>query len=135
MGIRLSQKHGVNPSLEQCFVCLKDVGIILFGAMRGDAEAPRRVCLPNNEPCAECRRWMEQGVILISVRDGEPDHANPYRTGGWVVVRDEAIKRWELDPDFERSILQRRMAFIEDAVWDRIGLPRGEAKPETRSDQ
>lgn len=26
-GIRVSKKHGVNPSLEQCFICMKEVGV------------------------------------------------------------------------------------------------------------
>lgn len=127
--IRLSEKHGVNPSLEQCFVCMKDVGVVLFGKLKGDAEAPGRVCLgPNSEPCDECKGFMEQGVILISVRKGESGN-NPYRTGGWCVVKDEAITRWGMSPELEESILKRRMAFIDDETWNMIGLPREHEPP------
>jgi hypothetical protein len=54
---------------------------------------------------------------LVSVRDGT-DHDNPYRTGGMCVVKPEAAQRW-----FD-TIGNGRIAFVEDTVWDRIGLPR-----------
>jgi hypothetical protein len=127
MGIRLSEKHGVYPGLEQCFVCMKDVGVVLFGQMRGDAEAPRRVCL-GKEPCDECKKLMELGVIFISVdeKKSKGDMQNPWRTGGWCVVKEEAVRRMFEDGPILDSVLKYRMAFIEDEAWDKIGLPRGE---------
>jgi hypothetical protein len=127
--IRLSEQHGVNPSLMQCFVCGEDVGVALLGKLPGDEQAPHRICFgPNDEPCDKCKDHMKMGIILISVRDGE-EGDNPYRTGGWCVVREEAIKRWLEEGDNEElltDILKRRMAFLPDEVWDMIGLPRGE---------
>lgn len=127
MGIRLSEKHGVNPAVEQCFVCMKDVGVVLFGRLRDDAEAPRRACV-SREPCAECQKLMELGIILISVdeKKSDGDMQNPYRTGGWCVVKEEAVRRMFDDGPILDSVLKYRMAFIEDEAWDKIGLPRGE---------
>ena len=134
MSIKLSPQHGVNPSVEQCFVCMKDVGVVLFGKMKGDAEAPRQVCLgPSSPPCTECQGHMEKGVIIISVRDGEEPEEdnvgnwNPYRTGGWCVVTDDFIKRViKDDPELRDSILKKRMVFMPDEVWGWLELPRGE---------
>jgi hypothetical protein len=173
--IKLSEKHGVNPSIEQCFVCMKDVGVVLFGKVKGDQEAPRRVCFgPNSEPCDECKGYMKQGVILISVREpaerlhictdckhewlspvykaeessnisgiqspncpscdsrnvaispGEvEDPKNPYRTGGWCVVREDFIKRAFQPEELVNQVLGSRMAFVGDETWDAMGLPRG----------
>ena len=64
--IRLSQKHGVNPSLDTCFFCGEPKGIALFGKLKGDAEAPRSVLL-NYEPCEKCKAVMAQGTTVISV--------------------------------------------------------------------
>jgi hypothetical protein len=127
----LSPEHGLNPSLEQCFVCMKDVRVILFGRMKGDAEAPRRVCL-DKEPCADCKKWMEQGVVLISVDEekSKGDMQNPYRTGGWIVVRDDFIERVVQPEELRKAILKKRMAFIPDEAWDMLGLPRGESRKE-----
>ena len=126
--ITISEKHGVNPGLEQCFYCMKDVGVALFGKLEDDAEAPRRICFGPGNACDECKGYMEQGVILISVDESRStDKDNPYRTGGWVVVRDKAIKRIIAPPELVRDVLKRRMAFVPDEAWDMLGLPRGES--------
>jgi len=117
-GIKISEKHGVNPSLEQCFFCGEPKGIILFGRLKEDAEAPREVCL-NHEPCDKCKGYMEQGVMLVSVKDGS-DRKNPCRTGAIAVIKEEAVKKM-----FKN--FSGRFAFVEDAVWDSFMLPR-EAK-------
>lgn len=121
--IKLSPKHGVNPSVMNCFFCGEAKAVALLGRLKGDAEAPRQAVF-DVDPCDKCTGYMAQGVILISVRNGEsgPD---PYRTGGWCVVKDAAldfIKARELRAD----ILSKRVAFIPDEVWDLVGLPRGE---------
>lgn len=127
MSIQLSPQYGVNPALEQCFVCMKDVGVVLFGRLRDDAEAPRKVCLPGREPCDECKGYMEQGVILISVDESKTDDPqNPWRSGGWIVVRDAAIKRLISNAELRDHILKKRVAFIPDQAWDALGFPRGE---------
>jgi hypothetical protein len=91
--------------------------------MKDDVEAPHGKVI-DKEPCAECKKWMEQGIILISVRDGE-EGDNPYRTGRWVVVKDEAIKRFN-PPEFVEEVLKKRIAFVPDQVWTMLGLPKGE---------
>jgi hypothetical protein len=172
MGIRLSEKHGVNPALEQCFVCGEARGVVLFGRLPNDKEAPRQVVM-DRSPCEKCLGLMQKGVILISVASKvrnhtcrrckhawsspvtlsehtpnisgeakpvcpqcsstgvnstpveEPDGTNPYRTGGWVVVCDEFLKRNLQQPDFLDHILKKRIAFVPDDTWDMLGLPRG----------
>ena len=126
--IALSQKHGVNPSLLQCFVCMKDVGVALMGRLPGDAEAPRRIC-PDQAPCDECKKLMEQGIILISVDEKKTeDRNNPWRTGGWVVMKEEAFARifGGDGTDFVDSVLKSRVCFVPDEIWDAVGLPRGD---------
>lgn len=122
--LRLSPKHGVNPSVEICYVCGKDVGVILFGALKGDVEAPRKACI-NKSPCAECKEWMTKGVICISVNPKlSQDKEDPWRSGGWAVIKDEAITRFlEHNTELLADVLARRVMFIEDDVWDSIGLP------------
>lgn len=125
-GIVLSPQHGVNPSLELCFWCQKERGLVLFGRLKGDAEAPRKVTV-NKEPCDECKGHMDKGIVLISTRDPEKhgdDPQNPYRTGGWVVVTEDALRRWVSTPETLEHILKTRVAFMPDEVWDAIGLPR-----------
>lgn len=124
-GIYLSPQHGVNPSVMLCFWCNKEKGVALLGRLPGDAEAPRAAAF-DREPCDECKGYMEKGVLFISTRNGDAQSDNPYRTGGWCVIRDEDVKRMGIEPpQLLARILQQRVCFLTDDTWDTIGLPRG----------
>jgi hypothetical protein len=114
-GIKISPKHGLNPSLQQCFFCLESKGVLLLGKLKGDQEAPYRICT-DREPCDECRKLMEAGVMCVSVKDGS-DKKNPYRTGKMIVLKVEAAKR--IFPNLGEA----RFVFVEDSVWEYTGFP------------
>jgi hypothetical protein len=117
MSIRISEKHGVNPTIPICFYCGNDKNqIVLMGRLPNDKEAPKNTCF-DKEPCDKCKEYMKQGVILVSVKNGS-DRKNPYRTGGWVVVKEDFVKRV-----FGENMTSR-FAFLEDEAWDKLGLPR-----------
>lgn len=121
MGIRLSDKHGANPSVELCYFCMEAKGVVFLGRLQGDAEAPRETCV-NMEPCEKCKGYMKQGIILISVADGQEPTKDPYRTGSFIVVKEDFIIRTAGD---NHPAMKARFCFIEDTLWDQIGLPRG----------
>lgn len=135
--ITLSPKHALNPSMLICFLCQKDMGVALCGRLPGDKEAPREMCLPGSDPCDACQELMKAGVIMISVDEerSKDSPQNPYRTGGWVAVRDEAVKRLIHTPEMVERILKQRVAFVPDNVWDALGLPRVAADAETEETQ
>lgn len=120
-GIKLSPTHGVNPSVLYCPVCAESSGLALCGRLPGDEEAPRAML--DREPCEKCVGYMQRGIVLISVRDGESGD-NPYRTGRLSVVTEEFMRRVVTPPELLESILQKRVTFLEDSVWDALGLPR-----------
>ena len=138
MSITLSKKHGVNPGLINCYFCGEPKEIALYGRLPGGKEAPRSGVL-DLEPCETCRDLMSRGILLISTRDGEAEKCdaardearragapfipNPWRSGGWVVVSEEAIRR-VLPPEQAEALLQQRWGFVEDSNWNRLGLPR-----------
>lgn len=107
---------------EQCFICGEAKGVTLL-----DGDAPRQVCL-EKEPCAKCKEYMEQGIILISVSEpqNKEEVGSLYRTGGWVVAKEEVIRRVVQPEALRDDILKSRIAFIPDEVWDVLGLPRGD---------
>lgn len=88
MSIKLSPKHGVNPSMIKCVVCGDDAGILLNGRLKGDAEAPRYVI--TGELCDECKAKVDEGYAFIiecrSARGLED------RTGRYVVIKKEALQ-------------------------------------------
>jgi len=128
--IVLSEKHGVNPVIPLCFFCTKPKNeIILAGKMKNDMEAPRNAVW-DTRPCDKCKGFMAKGIILISVDDSKStDHQNPYRSGGWCVVKEDMVKRvLGKNKQLLEATLRMRVAFIVDETWDKIGLPRGEIK-------
>ena len=102
--IRVSMKHGVNPSMSVCFWCGGDDGtILLLGKLPGDKEAPRRT-VASYEPCATCKEKFALGIVVIEAtkhpthgekqeplaRDSDA-YPDAYPTGCHVVVRREAF--------------------------------------------
>ena len=101
--IKLSEKHGVNPSICKCFFCGKPKGVALLGKInKQDDEAPREICI-DYEPCDECQANMDLGITLIGVETTPiMDHQPPiqrtpthdfYPTGSWCVISEEAARR------------------------------------------
>lgn len=113
MELRISKKYGVNPSVETCTICGKDMGVVLFGASYKDAngktaEAPRQVC--TGSICEDCKRVIDNGgIFFIEVRDGESGN-NPCRTGRVIAVKEDAVKR----------ILKNynKVNYVEQSVWN-----------------
>ena len=60
--IRLSEKHGVNPSITICPVCGKDTGIAILGRLKGDKEAPRKMI---GDVCDDCISKLGNDKIYI----------------------------------------------------------------------
>ena len=113
--IRISEKHGVNPSIACCFFCGKEKNeIIFFGRLKDDQEAPRGAVI-NREPCDECAELMTRGVMLIQCTGDEK------RTGKIVVLKVELIGRIIHD-DLAKHILNVRFAFVPIETWNAIGL-------------
>jgi len=128
--IRVSEKHGVNPSLGVCFYCGEDDGtVVLPGRLKNDAQAPHKAVW-TRDPCSKCQGYMNQGVILIEVDEKKTvDHSDPYRVGGFAVVRDEAIEKIFDPPELVKDILRKRIAFITTETWNLVGLADACKKP------
>lgn len=130
-GIRLSKKHGVNPTLGVCFYCGEDSGeIALLGKLKNDAEAPRRMAL-NYIPCKKCEEHMNSGVTLIEVDYTNPHDIAPisrdsagndvYPTSRWCVLTEEAGKRL-----FGDSISKGHRACADTALFKQL-IPESES--------
>lgn len=114
-GITLDKKYGVNPSVEICHVCGKEMGVVMFGASYKDengkpAEAPHKVCMGGI--CDDCKNVIDNGgIFFIEVRDGESGNS-PYRTGRIIAVKESAVK----------GILIRynKVNYVEHSVWEKL---------------
>lgn len=95
MNIKISEQHGLNPTLGICFYCGKETGEIgLLGKLAGDREAPRHAVLSYN-PCKKCEKKFKKGVLIIAVTPSDNKNTwitKGYKpTGQYAVVKAEAI--------------------------------------------
>ena len=122
--IRVSQKHGVNPTIPICFWCGKEKNeIALLGKLPGDAEAPRSTWLIGDyEPCEKCQRIFEQGVHLVEAADHpvihekQPPWHGAYPTGKHFVLRELAI-RGIFAPETAEELCKRKVGFLDQEAF------------------
>ena len=114
-GIILSDKHGVNPSINVCFFCGEDKEIVMFGRLKGDAKAPKRI-IQNYAPCDKCAEIMKKGRTVIEITRNstgmlpiitEPQEAWP--TGRWCVVPTEDAKKLFKDNSVRPVLLEEEL--------------------------
>lgn len=94
--IRISEQHGLNPSINVCFFCGKDKELKLFGKLKGDAKAPTRI-VADYKPCKECEEKMRRGATIIEVTredsGTQPIGYGAWPTGRWCVISKEAAEK------------------------------------------
>lgn len=117
MSVRVSKEHGINPSTDTCFICGKEISVVLFGTAYKDengktAEAPKKVC--TGQLCDNCQKVIDEGgIFFIAVKDGESGK-NPYRTGQVAALKEEAVQK--MFPDFS----YQKINYIEETVFKQI---------------
>lgn len=106
--IKLSPKHGINPSVLHCICCGKDYGVAMLGKLKGDKKAPRDIY---QGLCNDCQGVIDKGgAMIIEVEDGETGN-NPYRTGRIVGV----------SKDFkERNHLENSIMYMERSLFSKV---------------
>lgn len=119
--IKISEQHGLNPTINVCFFCGKDKEVMLLGKLKGDAKAPKRI-IANYLPCKDCADKMSKGRVLIEVTD--VDNNMPeikqgfWPTGRWCVVSKETATQLFKD-DTNKPTL------VEDKVYQMIFDKKG----------
>lgn len=112
--------------MNRCFYCGEAKGIVVDRRLRKTLPSS---AVYDFEPCRQCAEFMRQGVIFISVRDGETDSRDPYRTGRFCVIREDGVKLAPIDDEAKAQALKNRVCWVEDRVWDALGLPSKDHPP------
>lgn len=127
MSIKLSKKHGVNPTMGMCMWCNGPTDeIALLGALKGDIEAPKYSVL-SYKPCSKCKEIWDKGVALIECtpnefKDGRPpftkdsDGNAVYPTGHLFVVKPEAVNRLFMNTEYKAGDI----VAIDDIVYNML---------------
>lgn len=75
------------------------------------------------EPCDKCKGFMEKGIIIVTIDpDKTEDKRNPYRTGGFFVVREEFVERLIEDRNMLDDVMKRRVMMIDHKMAEHLGL-------------
>jgi len=125
-------------ALTKCFFCGKDDRILLASKFDREGEPIQDMKqfhgkAVDHEPCEECAKHMKQGIILIGIKEGDPN----YRTGEFFVIKEEAVKRWATlaeshgdTKSFEMFLnaVRVRCLMIEQPALKAMGFPVKEDK-------
>lgn len=75
MELRVSKEHGLNPTVEVCWLCNKETGNLLLLGHNGGKEADRHTATGN--VCDECNEKFKELVVALEVYE----YDKPDRTG------------------------------------------------------
>jgi len=114
-------------ALTKCFYCGEDYKILInkFPKNKKSIKAIKAAHgkVVDTEPCQKCAEHMKQGIIIIAVdKNKTTNPKNPYRTGGWFVVKENLIRNIVKNKDTVKSVIKRRVAFIEDKALREVGF-------------
>lgn len=118
-------ENKLEVALVKCYFCGKEKGKVMNTKLtKKSAEAIRKMNghAIDYEPCEECKKLMEQGIMFCSVKDGESGN-NPYRTGNICVIKENAVEKM-MTPEMFEKVRKTRFVFIEDSIWDMLGLQK-----------
>jgi hypothetical protein len=121
----------IGVGLTMCYFCGEPNEIVMNtrlteGAAKLAEEVNGKVI--NMEPCQKCSELMKLGIILITIDPDRSDkdwhkqrNPNPYRTGGFFVLKDSAIRRI-FQNDTADWALKHRFMFIEHEAAVQLGF-------------
>jgi len=120
--IRISPKHGLNPSMLCCPICGNGSSIALVGLLPEDKQAPRNMI--DKTPCSNCTDDIEErkklGFICFVIRDEfeKSQGATPWQFfDSYHVIKTDAAQRM-----FQGLDLSYGAAFIPLSIAKQIGL-------------
>lgn len=114
--IRLHPKHGLNPTMPQCYWCGEDTGEIALLGAAYKGEAPRHMVI-SKEPCLKCQSNWAQGIVLF---EGNQSGGDMDLTGRWVVMKEEAIERLFSPAELVQQVLKSRRAVVEPELFNAL---------------
>lgn len=126
-------------ALTKCYFCGKDSDIIINSLLAERVAKKVKEMhgkVVSMDPCRECEGFMKQGIIFLtfdpakSARDWNKDEMpNPWRTGGFFVVRQEAVERMLGPGSMLDFALKYRYMWIEHEAAERLGFFRTVSGP------
>lgn len=123
MAVRISPKHGANPTIPVCLYCGKEKDeIVICGRInRKDDQMPLNSVI-DAIPCENCQELWKNGIVLIRACDTKHENMVPvtaqnnqkvWLDGSTILLREEAAQRM-----FDTHMVKGDRAYLEDKVFD-----------------
>ena len=125
--IRISKKHGVNPTIPICFWCGKEKNeIALLGKLPNDIEAPRKIWIPGDyEPCDSCKTYWSKGIRIVEayeqpfLYEKQSPYYGVYPSENLIVLKDEALEQVFSNIDYNK-VRELGMCFIDHEAFKKL---------------
>lgn len=121
MNIRLSDKHGVNPSVGLCFICGESHSVLLYGKLKGDAEAPRETVHGFCKQC-EDKITKEKKIACIQVTS-DREEGETKRTGPVFFIHEDDWETLPVGKDLTENGKKARIVWIDKEAWEALFFP------------
>jgi len=132
--VRLSKKHGLNPTIPVCYFCGRAKNeVALLGAAgdkiakamgRDSGEMPMHACIDRN-PCEECEKLMKDNILFIIVKDGCTNADELDKRIACAAIPEDIVKK-SINADVLDDILGPRVLCMSETDAKQIGVLRNE---------
>lgn len=112
----------IGVAMALCYFCNEPSHIIMntrLGPGRAAQVEKMHKKIVDMTPCQKCEDFMKRGIIVIGIDEelSDPgweneDMPNPYRSGQWLVVTEDFIKRNVTGP-LLAQVLNNRFVFVD----------------------
>lgn len=129
--IKISPKHGLNPSIPVCFWCGEEKSeIVLLGRVdKEDSQAPMHMVM-NYEPCEKCKKAFSMGIHVIGVNTKPYENGQPpiqedgevmlYPSGAFFVATEQWVNRVITNDQDRERILKCGKLLLDDSIVKEI---------------
>jgi hypothetical protein len=132
--VKLSPKHGLNPTIPVCFWCGQDKNeVALMGKIdKEDSEVPRKL-ITNYEPCDKCKELFSKGIHVIGVTEKpivegmfpivKDNVKTLYPTGAMFVATEDWTQRFltaNEQEDMIPDVLEEKTLLMPDTIVNEI---------------
>lgn len=112
-GIPISEKHGLNPTLDTCMICGEAFQILLLGKLPNDEEAPKQIC--TGQVCPKCIDKFKENNERIYI-----EYSDNNLTGRYAILPDKVLVS-----EYLANIGEKRVFYLESNIFNNIFNEQG----------
>lgn len=96
-----------------CKYCGEIIGLETRACKVGDNDSN---VIFSDEPCEQCKKNMEHGIMIVETENGQKDIDMPVRTGRYIVIDEKSFKSLFKIGDKKKA----RFFFMENSLFENV---------------